>query len=161
VDRGDEAAERWLRDFLANEPKSYENNVALLEAVDSGAVTLGLTNHYYWYNTAQEKGPENMRAAVRYLAKGDPGALVNVAGVGVLGSSDRSEDARRVVEALLDEQSQLYFLEEASEYPVLPGVTSDSVDLPPLETLGGPDIDLGDLDGLEQTQQMLARVGMI
>ena len=161
VDRGDEAAEQWLRDFLANEPKSYENNVALLEAVDSGAVTLGLTNHYYWYNTAQEKGPENMRAAVRYLAKGDPGALVNVAGVGVLGSSDRSEDARRVVEALLDEQSQLYFLEEASEYPVLPGVTSDSVDLPPLETLGGPDIDLGDLDGLEQTQQMLARVGMI
>ncbi|HMT48766.1 iron ABC transporter substrate-binding protein [Dietzia sp. UBA5065] len=161
VDRGDEAAEQWLRDFLANDPKSYDNNVALLEATDTGAVELGLTNHYYWYNAAAEKGPENMRARVHYLAKGDPGALVNVAGVGILASSDRPDDAARVVEALLSEQSQLYFLEEASEYPVLPGITSDAVDLPPLESLGGPDIELGDLDGLEQTQQMLTRVGMI
>lgn len=161
VDRGDEAAEQWLRDFMANEPKSYDNNVSLLEAVDTGALELGLTNHYYWYNSAEEKGPENMRAAVRYLAKGDPGALVNVAGVGVLASTDRPEDAQLVVDAMLGEQAQLYFLEESSEYPVMPGITSDEVDLPPLETLGGPDIDLGDLDGLEQTQQMLTRVGMI
>jgi len=124
VDRGDEAAEQWLRDFLANDPKSYDNNVALLEATDTGAVELGLTNHYYWYNAAAEKGPENMRARVHYLAKGDPGALVNVAGVGILASSDRPDDAARVVEALLSEQSQLYFLEEASEYPVLPGTAA-------------------------------------
>lgn len=161
VDRGDEAAEQWLRDFLATGPSSFDNNVALLEAVDTGDVELGLTNHYYWYNTAEERGADNMRARVHYLAQGDPGALVNVAGIGVLASSDRSEDALRVVEALLGEQAQLYFLEEASEYPVVPGVDSDAVDLPPLETLGGPDIDLGDLDGLEQTQQMLTRVGMI
>lgn len=161
VDRGDEAAEQWLRDFLANEPQSYDNNGALLEATDSGAVELGLTNHYYWYNTAQEKGPENMRAQVKYLAPGDPGALVNVAGVGILASTDKPEEARRVVEALLDEPAQRYFLEESSEYPVLPGVTSDAVALPPLDTLGGPDIDLGDLDGLEQTQELLTRVGMI
>ncbi|MBB1032064.1 iron ABC transporter substrate-binding protein [Dietzia sp. SLG310A2-38A2] len=161
VDRGDEAAEQWLRDFLANEPKTYDNNVALLEAADTGEVELGLTNHYYWYNTAQEKGEENMRARVHYLSKGDPGALVNVAGVGVLASTDRPEDARRVVEELLGEEAQLYFLEEDSEYPVVPGITSEAVGLPPLETLGGPDIDLGDLDGLEQTQQMLTRVGMI
>ncbi|MBB1034253.1 iron ABC transporter substrate-binding protein [Dietzia sp. CQ4] len=161
VDRGDEAAEQWLRDFLANEPRTYDNNVALLEAADTGEVELGLTNHYYWYNTAQEKGEENMRAGVHYLTKGDPGALVNVAGVGVLASTDRPEDALRLVEELLGEQAQLYFLEEDSEYPVVPGITSEAVGLPPLETLGGPDIDLGDLDGLEQTQQMLTRVGMI
>ncbi|PAY23633.1 iron ABC transporter substrate-binding protein [Dietzia natronolimnaea] len=161
VDRGDEAAEQWLRDFLANEPKTYDNNNALLEAADTGDVELGLTNHYYWYNTAQEKGEENMRARVHYLTQGDPGALVNVAGVGVLASSDRQEDALRVVQELLGEQAQLYFLEESSEYPVVPGITSDAVGLPPFETLGGPDIDLGDLDGLEQTQQMLTRVGMI
>ncbi|MDX2356705.1 iron ABC transporter substrate-binding protein [Dietzia sp. PP-33] len=161
VDRGDEAAEQWLRDFLANEPKTYDNNLALLDATDNGDVELGLTNHYYWYNTAQEKGAENMRARVHYLEKGDPGALVNVAGVGVLASTDRPEDARRVVEELLSEQAQLFFLEEDSEYPVVPGITSDAVGLPPFETLGGPDIDLGDLDGLEETQQMLTRVGMI
>lgn len=161
VDRGDEAAEQWLRDFLANEPEAYDNNGALLEAVDAGEADLGLTNHYYWYNTARERGEENMRARVHYLAQGDPGALVNVAGVGVLASSDRAEDAQRVVQELLGEQAQLYFLEEASEYPVIPGVSTDSVGLPPLETLGGPDIDLSDLDGLEETQQMLTRVGMI
>ena len=161
VDRGDEAAEQWLRDFLANDPQTFDNNNALLEAVDAGTVELGLTNHYYWYNAAAEKGEENMRARVNYLAQGDPGALVNVAGVAILASTDRPEDALRVVEAFLSEPSQLYFLEETSEYPVVPGIVSDAVDLPPLETLGGPDIDLGDLDGLEQTQAMLADVGMI
>lgn len=161
VDRGDEAAEQWLRDFLANDPQTFENNNALLQAVDAGAVELGLTNHYYWYNSAAEKGAENMRARVKYMAQGDPGALVNVAGVAILASTDRPDDARRVVEALLAEPAQTYFVEETSEYPVVPGIATDAAGLPPLDTLGGPDIDLGQLDGLEQTQAMLARVGMI
>lgn len=161
VDRGDEAAEQWLRDFLANDPQTFENNNALLQAVDAGTVELGLTNHYYWYNSAAEKGAENMRARVKYMAQGDPGALVNVAGVAILASTDRPDDARRVVEALLAEPAQTYFVEETSEYPVVPGIATDAAGLPPLDTLGGPDIDLGQLDGLEQTQAMLARVGMI
>ncbi|UVE94869.1 iron ABC transporter substrate-binding protein [Dietzia sp. B32] len=161
VDRGDEAAEQWLRDFLANDPLTFENNNALLQAVDAGTVELGLTNHYYWYNSAAERGAENMRARVKYMAQGDPGALVNVAGVAILASTDRPDDARRVVEALLAEPAQTYFVEETSEYPVVPGIATDAAGLPPLETLGGPDIDLGQLDGLEQTQAMLARVGMI
>jgi iron(III) transport system substrate-binding protein len=161
VDRGDEAAEQWLRDFLANDPQTFENNNALLQAVDAGAVELGLTNHYYWYNSAAERGAENMRARVKYMAQGDPGALVNVAGVAILASTDRPDDARRVVEAFLAEPAQTYFVEETSEYPVVPGIATDAAGLPPLDTLGGPDIDLGQLDGLEQTQAMLARVGMI
>lgn len=161
VDRGDEAAEQWLRDFLANDPQTFENNNALLQAVDAGTVELGLTNHYYWYNSAAERGAENMRARVKYMAQGDPGALVNVAGVAILASTDRPDDARRVVEALLAEPAQTYFVEETSEYPVVPGIATDAAGLPPLDTLGGPDIDLGQLDGLEQTQAMLARVGMI
>ena len=161
VDRGDEAAEQWLRDFLANDPQTFENNNALLQAVDAGAVELGLTNHYYWYNSAAEKGAENMRARVKYMAQGDPGALVNVAGVAILASTDRPDDARRVVEAFLAEPAQTYFVEETSEYPVVPGIATDAAGLPPLDTLGGPDIDLGQLDGLEQTQAMLALVGMI
>ncbi|MFS4490398.1 iron ABC transporter substrate-binding protein [Dietzia kunjamensis] len=161
VDRGDEAAEQWLRDFLANDPQTFENNNALLQAVDAGAVELGLTNHYYWYNSAAEKGAENMRARVKYMAQGDPGALVNVAGVAILASTDRPDDARRVVEAFLAEPAQTYFVEETSEYPVVPEIATDAAGLPPLDTLGGPDIDLGQLDGLEQTQAMLARVGMI
>lgn len=161
VDRGDEAAEQWLRDFLANDPQTFENNNALLQAVDAGTVELGLTNHYYWYNSAAEKGAENMRARVKYMAQGDPGALVNVAGVAVLASTDRPDDARRVVEAFLAEPAQTYFVEETSEYPVVPGIATEAAGLPPLDTLGGPDVDLGQLDGLEQTQAMLARVGMI
>ncbi|MEB8326225.1 MULTISPECIES: iron ABC transporter substrate-binding protein [Dietzia] len=161
VDRGDEAAEQWLRDFLANDPQTFENNNALLQAVDAGTVELGLTNHYYWYNSAAERGTENMRARVKYMAQGDPGALVNVAGVAILASTDRPDDARRVVEAFLAEPAQTYFVEETSEYPVVPGIATDAAGLPPLDTLGGPDIDLGQLDGLEQTQAMLARVGMI
>lgn len=161
VDRGDEAAEQWLRDFEANEPVKYERNGPLLEGVDNGEVALGLSNHYYWYNKAKEVGADNMRAKVMYLEPGDPGALVNVAGVAVLGSSDKQEQAFQVVEALLSPESQEYFVEETSEYPVIDGVDTAGTDLPDIETLSGPDIDLADLESLEDTQAMLQRVGMI
>ncbi|MGI5359767.1 iron ABC transporter substrate-binding protein [Streptomyces sp. CA-252508] len=159
---GEDAARTWLEGLKANEPKKYENNLKVLEAVDKGEVPLGLINHYYWYEQAAEKGSDALKAKVHYLPKGDPGGLVNVAGVGILKGADKkqAEYARKAVDYLLGTEAQTYFAEETKEYPLAAGVTS-AEGVPPLETLQPPKIDLGKLDSLKQTLSMLQEVGLV
>jgi iron(III) transport system substrate-binding protein len=89
----------------------------------------------------------------------DPGGLVNVAGVGILGSTDREDLALEFVNYLLGEQAQTYFSEQTMEYPVIDGVPT-AEDLPPLDSLNPPDIDLSDLDSLEETLRMIEEAGL-
>ena len=56
VTKGEDGAKKWLEDFKANEPKAYDNNILVLDAVDSGQVALGLINHYYWYERSPRRG---------------------------------------------------------------------------------------------------------
>lgn len=44
--RGDDKALEWLKAFAANEPKAYEKNGTVRDAVNAGEVDLGLVNHY-------------------------------------------------------------------------------------------------------------------
>ena len=159
VQRGEDGARQWLDGFLANEPVAFEGNGPLMTAVNDGQVATGLTNHYYWYPFKAENG-DAAPIELHYFAPGDPGALVNVAGAGVLASSTNQEAAQDFVRELLSAESQAYFADETAEYPVIDGVTS-SYDLPPLADLGASDIDLGQLASLEQTQALLTEVGMI
>jgi iron(III) transport system substrate-binding protein len=61
---------------------------------------------------------------------------------------------------MLSEEAQRYFTQEAFEYPVAKGV-APSHNLPPLNTLTTPDIDLSDLSDLERTLQLLRDAGAI
>ena len=159
VQRGEDGAREWLEAFAANEPVAFEGNGPLMTAVNDGQVAAGLTNHYYWYPFKAENG-DDAPIELHYFEPGDPGALVNVAGAGVLAVSDNQEAAQDFVRSLLTEESQMYFANETAEYPVIDGVTSD-YDLPPLTELGASDIDLGQLASLEETQKLLTEVGMI
>ncbi|NLV78158.1 MAG: iron ABC transporter substrate-binding protein [Rhodococcus sp.] len=159
VQRGEDGAREWLEGFVANDPVPFEGNGPLISAVNDGQITAGLTNHYYWYPFTAERGGD-APIALHYFAPGDPGALVNVAGVGVLAASDNQAAAQEFIRELLSAESQTYFANETAEYPVIDGVESD-YDLPPLAELGVSDIDLGDLASLEQTQALLAEVGII
>lgn len=160
VVRGEDGARTWLTAFKANEPKTYDRNNAVLDGVDSGQVSLGLINHYYWHAKVAEKGPANVTARIRFLNADDPGALVNVAGVGVLRGSANQEKAAEAVEALLSAKSQQFFADQTAEYPVVPGVTSTKHQLPALSTLKASSIDLNELSSLEQTLDMLNEVGL-
>jgi iron(III) transport system substrate-binding protein len=154
--RGEDGARAWLEDFAANAPVEFASNDEILDAVEQGEVELGLTNHYYWYNLAKEGEPI---AQVKFLAPGDVGGLVNVAGVGVLGSTDQMDAAQDVVEALLADLAQSYFLAEASEYPVVESV--EVADMPQLSELQGPPVDLAALSSLAPTQDLLRDVGLL
>jgi iron(III) transport system substrate-binding protein len=158
---GEEATREWLKGFKANEPKVYERNNLILDAVDSGEVPLGLINHYYWYEKAAEVGAGKMTAKLHFPAKGDPGALINVAGVGLLKGADQSAAAGKAVDYLLSADAQTYFADETKEYPLAAGVTSKVEGLPPLESIDAPKIDLGRLNSLQETLAMLQETGMV
>ncbi|MEE2034901.1 iron ABC transporter substrate-binding protein [Rhodococcus chondri] len=160
VARGEDGARQWLEAFKANDPIAFEGNGPLMEGVDSGQATLGLTNHYYWYGLAEERGAENLAVQIHYFAPGDPGALVNIAGAGVLATTDRTEQAEQFVAALLSPESQAYFADETSEYPVVDGVQTKD-ELRPLNEVGTADIDLAELASLDQTQALLQELGFI
>lgn len=158
VNEGEDRAREWLDGLIANDAQIYENNGAILEAVNAGTVKLGLINHYYW--ARYEGDPASQRAQIAFGEEGSISALVNVTGAGILTDAKDDPQAREFVEFLVSEQAQTYFLEETAEYPLaLDGATPD--DVPPLAELGGPDIDLSDLASLEETVALLTEVGLL
>jgi len=158
--RGEDGAREWLEAFAANDPVPYEKNGAVRDAVNSGEVSLGLINHYYLYEKVAAEGADAVVAVNQFLAAGDPGGLVNVAGVGILNSSGNSAAAQALVEFLLSTTGQTYFAEETFEYPLAAGVPQAD-GLPALSELNPPAIDLADLDTLAETQELLADVGLL
>ena len=155
---GDDRAREWLEGIQANEPNVYEGNNPALDAVIAGEVDVAFINHYYLMQRLVED--PDATAANYFLTDGDPGALVNVAGAGVLDTAPNSEEALVFVDYLLAEEAQQYFAEETKEYPLIEGVEADP-NLPSLGEIGTPDIDLSDLSDLEGTLQLLQEVGIL
>lgn len=158
--RGEAGAEQWLRAFKAQDPQAFENNVAVRDAVDSGQVALGLVNHYYLYELIHTKGADAVTAKNQFMAAGDPGGLVNVAGVGVLKSAPNPEGAQAFAAYLVGKPAQQYFTEETAEYPLVDGVAS-AAEMPPLSELEPPSVDLSQLDDIEATQELLVETGLL
>lgn len=156
---GEDGARAWLEGIKANDPVSFPGNLPALEAVASGELDVAFINHYYLYQLRKETGGA-VDAANYFLAGGDPGALVNVAGVGVLDSADSSEEAQAFINWLLEEEAQRYFATETHEYPLINGVAPEQ-DLIPLDEIQSPELDLSDLDDLEGTLKLLRETGVL
>lgn len=156
---GEDAAATWLDTLVANDAKTYARNGAILEAVNTGEVKLGLINHYYWYAAAAEQGADNMRAKLKFGQSGDLAALVNATGVGVLKGAEANPQARAFVDYLLSNEAQTFFAVESYEYPLVPGVPGPE-GVPPLESLRGPDIDLSDLGTVQESAALIDKAGL-
>ena len=160
VMEGEGAAESWLTALKTNNVQIYENNGAILEAVESGQLTMGLTNHYYWYRMVAERGLENVTSRLYFPQAGDPSSIVNVTGVGILTPAQLDQDAYDFVRFMISAEGQNYFVQETSEYPLVAGIAAPE-GLPSLESLLSPTLDLSDLDDLAATQELLQRVGLL
>ncbi|WP_309615160.1 extracellular solute-binding protein [Salinibacterium sp.] len=156
---GEDAAEAWVKGMSENSPVLTEKNGETLDLVNSGEVSFGLINHYYWFEDAAELGADAMRAQLAFLA-GDAGGMVNVTGAGILKGSKGDPDALAFLEYLISEEGQRYFVEQTYEYPLLPGVAAPD-GVPALNTLINPKLDLSDLESLSQTQELLAKYGLL
>jgi iron(III) transport system substrate-binding protein len=121
VVRGDEALSRLLDGLVANEPKRYPKNSAIVEAVIAGEIDFGLVNHYYLHRALAEV-PE-VTARNSFMQADGASAFVNLSGAAVL--SDRAE-AVALVEYLLEDEAQQYFLVETYEFPLAISVDAGS-----------------------------------
>lgn len=155
---GEQATEDWLRGMLANGVREYPKNSPQVQAVHDGELDIGLVNHYYLYRFVDED--PNFRAANHFTDPGEAGALINIAGVGMLSASDNRENALRFIEYLLGEHAQEYFRDQTSEYPLAAGIAARP-ELAPLDELDPPSLALTSLADLEGTLELLQEVGAL
>lgn len=156
---GEERTREWLEGMMRNDVQTYSDNSSQIEALGRGEIDLGLVNHYYLYRYLAEQG-ESFPVRNHYFNDADLGSLINVAGAGILGTTDQPEEAQRFVDYLLSEGAQQHFTDAVYEYPLVSGVETNET-LVPLSEIETPELDLSNLDDLEGTLELLAEVGAL
>lgn len=157
---GASAATAWLKGLKAH-GKVYDDNEALIAAVNRGEVATGLVDHYYWYRLRDEVGASKVRSALHYFGPGDAGSLVDVSGAAALKSSSHAKQAQRFLAYLVSEPAQrLIAASESYEYPLGSGVPAKP-ELKPFAQLEPPDISVADLGDGRSALRDLQAVGLL
>ncbi|BBY53469.1 extracellular solute-binding protein [Mycobacterium koreense] len=158
---GDQATLEWLAAIKANGVNEQKNG-KVRDSVEAGQHAFGLSNHYYWYILARDKGgQQNLTSRVAYLNNDDAGALMLASGAGVLASSQHQKQARRFLSWLADRDGGQRVVAEASpQFPLTPGVDSD-YPLPSLADLTFPDFDQSSLQNVDDANALLMQSGII
>lgn len=156
---GDERTLAWLRGLAANDVKTYPNNIAIVDAVNRGEIDMGLVNHYY---NEQAKAEDPGIASANFVfPDGDVGALILVTAAGILKTSDNRDAAIELLDFLLSRESQEYFADETFEYPLAAGVAPAVDDLPPLDEIVSPPLDLSRLGRqFKSTRDLIQEAGI-
>ena len=156
---GDDATLAWLTAMKDNGVHTYENNIAIRDAVERGEIDFGLVNHYY-NEQAKAEDPDTPTQN-HFLGNRDAGSAILATAAGVLDTAgSQADNAERFVEYLLSKEAQEYFAKETFEYPLAAGV-KPAVDLPPLNSLPSPQVDLSTLGGgLQRTRELIRDSGL-
>lgn len=151
----------WLKGINATGENLLKNG-AIRDAVEAGQYAFGLSNHYYWYVLAKEKGgADKLESRVHFMKGQDPGGLVFASAVAVLKAGKNQELAQKFVSWLADAKGGQAVLASASpQYPLAPGVES-SYNLPPFSELDPPIFDQGSLKDSDQAIELIVEAGLI
>ncbi len=155
---GEDDARAWVVSMVENGSLPYVNNRAVVQAVADGEVEVGLVNHYYLFGFLADN--PDFPVVNYYFPAGDLGALINIAGAGVVNTSDNPGLAQRLILYLLGTNAQQYFADQTYEYPLIAGIATNPL-LTPLEDIQTPDIDLSDLSDLQGTLDLLSEAGAL
>ena len=154
---GEDVAKRWLEGMVANDTQVYDSNIPVRDAIAKGEIDLGLINHYY-VAEAQAEDPD-YPVKVHFPPK-DLGSLINVAGVGVLASTENKAQALKFVRQMLSTETQRYFADSSKEYPVIAAVPPPK-ELTPLAKIPSPKVDLAKLGDLQGTLKLMRETGAL
>jgi iron(III) transport system substrate-binding protein len=152
-------AKTWLEGLKTNGVKIYLKNSAIVEAIDRGEISLGLVNHYYVWEVSEALG-RPINAKNGFFAPGDLGNLINVSGAGILQTSAKQKAAQDLINYLTSAAAQQRFVSDTHEYSLLDGAMSPA-ELPALDKIGAPSIDLKTLSNIKATQDLLIQVGLL
>ncbi|MFC7232545.1 substrate-binding domain-containing protein [Saliphagus sp. GCM10025308] len=152
----EETTREWLEGVVDSGIAEYADEFAVCEAVANGEIDAGFTNHYYVQRVLD--GSPDAPIATSFT-EGDAGAVFDVAGAAVTDAADDADLAQNFVRHLLSAQAQEYFATETYEYPLVSDV--DPVgDLPAIDELDVPNVDLSQLSDLEPTIDLMREVGI-
>lgn len=155
---GEDETAAWLEGMADDDPPTFDNNTAIVEAVGRGEVPMGLVNHYYAF-VAKDEDPD-LPVENHFFAEGDYGSTLLVTAASIVAGSDQTEAAERFVEFLLSDEAQQFFSEETFEYPLATGAQANAA-LPPFEDISTTRVDLGELgSGLATTAELIEQSGL-
>ena len=97
---GEAATRDWLTGLKRN-ARIYQDEEAVVAAVNRGEVATGIINSYYWYRLQLELGDKGMHSALYYFSPNDVGAVVNISGAARLESSKERKNAEKFISFLL------------------------------------------------------------
>jgi len=157
--KGTAFAKAWLEGLKTNGVKIYLKNSAIVEAIDKGEISMGLVNHYYVWEVSEALGRE-INVKIGYFAPGDLGNLINVSGAGILQTSAKQKAAEDLINYLTSAAAQQKFVGDTHEYSLLDGAMPPA-DLPAMDKIGAPSIDLKTLSNIKATQDLLIQVGLL
>jgi iron(III) transport system substrate-binding protein len=157
--KGEDFTQRWLESLVKNDVQIFAKNSAIVEAIDSGKISIGLVNHYYTWEVAQGLG-RAINAENGFFSSGDLGNMVNVSGAAILKTSKKYAAAEDLINYLTSQVVQSKFVAETHEYSLIADQISPA-GLPSLSQIGAPSVDLESLADIQKTQELLIKVGLL
>ena len=156
---GEAATLDWLTG-LKNNGVIVQNNLVVMQAVNSGEVDAGIAYHYYWYRDRAENGTDSDHSALHFFGNQDPGAFLSISGAGILASSEHTEAAEKFVTWLTSTPAQQAMAESyALEYPLNPDASLNP-DVKPFDELEPPKVDVSSLNG-PQVTELMTQAGLL
>jgi iron(III) transport system substrate-binding protein len=123
---GDDRTKTFLEGLRDNAgTQVYQKSSQIVEAVAKGQVALGVVNHYYVYRHLATQPAAPIAVLIPDQQEGGMGAIMNVAGIGILKHTPRMEQAKLLVEFLVAQAGQKIFADLDKEYPLHPEVQAD------------------------------------
>lgn len=157
--QGEVKTAAWLKG-LKDGAQIYQNNIAVMKAVNAGQVPVGIMYHYYWYRDQALTKAGSGNTKLLYFRGQDPGAFVSLSGGGVLKSSKHAANAQKFLAFVTSKEGQdMLATSDAKEYAVGNGIASDKA-LEPLASLEAPDVDPYSLNG-PKVIELMTKAGIL
>jgi iron(III) transport system substrate-binding protein len=120
---GEEQARNWARGVvnnMAQPPKGNDRDQ--VKAIAAGIGDIAIANTYYMGLLLHSPNAEEQNVArqmgVFFPNQDDRGAHINISGIAITANAPNKENAQKLIEFMLQENSQRVFAEENHEYPV-------------------------------------------
>lgn len=124
---GAEKTEEWAEKFVANfARKPVGGDRDQIKGVAFGVCDIAVANTYYFGHMLNSEDAEERAAAEKvkifWPAQDKQGAHVNVSGIGITKHAKNVDEAQKLIQFLVSEESQKWYAQANYEYPVREGV---------------------------------------
>jgi iron(III) transport system substrate-binding protein len=161
---GLDKAKTFLEGIKANGVNEHKNG-NVRDTVEAGKHAMGLSNHYYWWVLAEQKGgPSHLTSKIYHFPTEDPGNLILSSGAGVLKSSKHQAEAQKFIAWLTSKDGGQKIVATApadvseAQYPVAPGLASAIAG--DLSDVKSPPFDMDLLAKSDQAENLLKQLGL-